>query len=549
MPLLDILGVDGLDNGFTVGFALLDQEAEEDHNWAIQHLKRLFKQGIWPSVIATDCDDALINAIKSSFPPIRTKTVLCYWHISQNVITNCKRYFQTEERWEEFLAGFRRCIYAKTEEEFEDIVNEWKEDFHWNDGNPWWPESDTPTPEEVDVAAEKDEERLALLYCLGSWLGKHKEQVVHAWTDLFFHGGTTTTSRLEGAHSVLKRWIGKPSKNLTAVWRAIKLAIDDQMEELRTKRATARSQTPLAFDNEFYSQVLGKVTPFALYQLRMQWSYVKREQDRLQDGTISAICSGSYYRSMGVLCWHMIKECLANGVQIGPLHFHPHYHWLRPPPGAEPVAFDPPILDPETRQRRRSEETERRAQIRAHARVRRAQTGRILSQHEQGLPALRHCSACIEFGHDKATCRGCRSTGHTRASCPHVPRERESAIDSITRATEHQSRIQRLHQSSQPQASHMQSSFMAEMAPGFAPGLQTQPGGHVLPNGSQFMYPSMIQNDFIPATQYSTQQRPFHMQNNQQQMYQYGSQYAGQYEQSYQGQYTGAFGGQFGRQF
>jgi len=42
-------------------------------------------------------------------------------------------------------------------------------------------------------------------------------------------------------------------------------------------------------------------------------------------------------------------------------------------------------------------------------------------------PALRHCSTCIEWGHDKATCRGCRATNHTRNSCPNVPYSRRPA--------------------------------------------------------------------------------------------------------------------------
>jgi len=53
-----------------------------------------------------------------------------------------------------------------------------------------------------------------------------------------------------------------------------------------------------------------------------------------------------------------------------------------------------------------------------------------LSQFEQQQPILRHCSACVEYGHDKATCRGCRSTTHTRNACPNVSYQRRIATDS-----------------------------------------------------------------------------------------------------------------------
>lgn len=89
MPLLDILGVDGLDNGFTISVCFMNGEAKEDYQWAMRHLRSLFDQGVWPSVIATDCDEALIHAIESRFIPTLIKTVFCYWLISMNVTKNC----------------------------------------------------------------------------------------------------------------------------------------------------------------------------------------------------------------------------------------------------------------------------------------------------------------------------------------------------------------------------------------------------------------------------------------------------------------------------
>ena len=93
--MLDILGIDGLDQGFTVGVALLDHETHEDYDWAVAHLRNCFQPGIFPSIVVTDCEQALIQAIESKFPAIRTKTAICYWHVSMNVVKNCKQYFET----------------------------------------------------------------------------------------------------------------------------------------------------------------------------------------------------------------------------------------------------------------------------------------------------------------------------------------------------------------------------------------------------------------------------------------------------------------------
>jgi hypothetical protein len=111
---------------------------------------------------------------------------------------------------------------------------------------------------------------------------------------------------------------------------------------------------------------------------------------------------------------------------ITPIDFHPHWHINRPLPGFEYVPPPPIILDPISRQLRRTEEAERRAHVRAHNRIRVAQTGRILSQFEQRGGILRHCSMCTEPRHDRAVCQGCRSTDHNRARCPFAPLAAES---------------------------------------------------------------------------------------------------------------------------
>jgi len=84
-----------------------------------------------------------------------------------NVAKNCKQYFETEEEWELFLKGFTSCVFAKTIEEYDDVVEEWKADFHWNNGVPHTTSIDSSVVE-IQVCVEKEAARQALAYCLGS---------------------------------------------------------------------------------------------------------------------------------------------------------------------------------------------------------------------------------------------------------------------------------------------------------------------------------------------------------------------------------------------
>jgi hypothetical protein len=267
MPLLDIIGVDHHGNTFTVALCWLDQEAEENYDEAIQHLVKLFQPQVWPSVVATDCEIALIKALDKHFPVFQTRRVLCFWHIAKCVTTHCKALFSTMERWEEFEKGFKEVVYAKTEDQYEDILSELKAEFHWNDGNPHVVALDA-TPEEQALILDHELEREALVYIIGQWLTPYYKLIVHAWVDSFPHAGTTVTSRLEGAHSVLKRWIGKPSKQLIALWDSTKLAINDQLNEIALSTNRRLQTTPVGLSGQLYYQFIGKITHFGLYQLK-----------------------------------------------------------------------------------------------------------------------------------------------------------------------------------------------------------------------------------------------------------------------------------------
>ena len=103
MPLLVIMGHTALSTSFYVGFAFLEGEEEEDFAWVLEQLKALYTSlGLKdPSVIVTDRDLGLMNAIKAQYPDVHN--LLCIWHINKNVLKKCKKHFATQKEWETFL--------------------------------------------------------------------------------------------------------------------------------------------------------------------------------------------------------------------------------------------------------------------------------------------------------------------------------------------------------------------------------------------------------------------------------------------------------------
>lgn len=76
MPLLDIIGVSSFNTTFYSCFAFLRKEEKEDHVWALNMFRDILGVNCHPSVIVTDRELALMNAIPNVFP-LSKKSPLC----------------------------------------------------------------------------------------------------------------------------------------------------------------------------------------------------------------------------------------------------------------------------------------------------------------------------------------------------------------------------------------------------------------------------------------------------------------------------------------
>jgi len=93
MSLFEIVGVTSTYLTYSVGFAFMTSEKEDNFTWALQMLLKLLEPNSdMPNVVVTDRDTCMMNAVANVLPD--SSAILCYFHVGKNVkariVTDCK---------------------------------------------------------------------------------------------------------------------------------------------------------------------------------------------------------------------------------------------------------------------------------------------------------------------------------------------------------------------------------------------------------------------------------------------------------------------------
>lgn len=127
LPLLEIVGITSTNMTFSVAFAYLESEREDNYSWALGSLISLMHRQLVPSIIVTDRKLALMNAIDRIFSTSRH--MLCRWHIGKNIVTNCKKYFETKQKWDLLVYEWNILVASETEDDFNRLLSRLNKDF------------------------------------------------------------------------------------------------------------------------------------------------------------------------------------------------------------------------------------------------------------------------------------------------------------------------------------------------------------------------------------------------------------------------------------
>ncbi|KAG5565701.1 hypothetical protein RHGRI_001574 [Rhododendron griersonianum] len=284
MPLLDIIGVSSFNSSFYSCFAFLAKEGKGDYIWALQNFSKILGPTCHPSVIVSDRELALMNAIRVVFPS--TVNLLCVWHIEKNILANCKSYFETQDNWTTFLTTWNQVISSQDEQAFNEA---WK----------------------LFELLYREKEKV-LCYIRKTWL-PFKERFVHAWTENCSHFGNRVSSRAEGAHAKLKQYLQVSTGDLHQVKIKICLAIDNEFNEIKAQLSSERIRIPHKCDIYFFKELITNVSSFALGELLKQYEMVKH-------GTMRSTCTGHFMASMGLPCAHKMIGWKGKVIPLDEIH-------------------------------------------------------------------------------------------------------------------------------------------------------------------------------------------------------------------------------------
>ncbi|KAL9409227.1 hypothetical protein AB3S75_047588 [Citrus x aurantiifolia] len=281
-PLLEVVGVTSTEMTFSVCFAYIEREREDNYSWALDKLKGFMDNNMLPSVIVTDREVALMNAIQNVFP---TAThLLCRWHISKNILANCKKLFETNEVWESFITSWNILVLSATKDHYMQHLRLLESEF-------------VRYQEAID-------------YVKNTWLTKYKEKFIAAWTDSIMHLGNTTSNRVETSHSALKRQLQSSRGTFETLWTKIHALVELQHTEIKASLERSSTTVQHDFKPSVFKELRGFVSRNALNMIFCE----SKRADYI--GLDPLACGCVVRHTHGIPCAHEIARYKREGRPI-----------------------------------------------------------------------------------------------------------------------------------------------------------------------------------------------------------------------------------------
>ncbi|MCL7044171.1 hypothetical protein MKW94_011910 [Papaver nudicaule] len=242
MPLLNMVSHTSTKAPFTVALCFMQFEREANFVWALEKLKGLYLYENVPNLFLTDCDQALINAVKVVFPT--SKHLLCTWHINKDMMAYCKPIINPPVKKKKKKKGDEdegRVPEEQNSQSEVDKANKEKEKrkVDWQKFKDHWTTVCNSSTVEVFgvnhegfVALWTAKYEKAVRYCDNQWFKPHKEKFVAAWTNKVKHFDNQATSLVESSHGRVKSYAVNSSGSFPTFFKAVHRMFDADLTRL-----------------------------------------------------------------------------------------------------------------------------------------------------------------------------------------------------------------------------------------------------------------------------------------------------------------------------
>lgn len=314
-PVLNICGVTGSNKTIQIALAMLGGEDEEQYSWALLQLSELMHvQDIkLPSLFLTDRDAACINALKTHFPDSHFR--LCMWHMNKDVKAYCRsklgmvanaekdsaEAFVDTEQSIEFFAQYKQTIFAATEEEFTERCKALLQ--IWPDG---------------------------YAYLERTWFNRYSDLCAAFSTNNMLHFGISSTSRVEGSHADMKKWLQNSRSDIYGFVDRLLPWWTEQYHNIMVNISEQSVSAPIEMCQAFYIPVLQQLWHYALYKVQEQYRLASAQLKKLNAKTEAEEpkleeCTNAFTTQWGLPCSHTIRDLRMCNKQLTLAHFDRHW--------------------------------------------------------------------------------------------------------------------------------------------------------------------------------------------------------------------------------
>jgi len=212
---------------YSVGFAFLHFEQEDNFTWALKMVKSLLSsKDNMSKGIVTDRNGALMNVVATVFP--ETYTMLCFVHIGKNVRAKCITNCRVKPKPPKDAKVDKKQVKKdkeKNRDVVEKIVSAWKELV------------ESPTEESYASALLKFKEVSMpfpeFIVYVETTVFNLKEKFMRAWMNKVLHLRCRTTNIVESTHGVLKKYLRSSVSDLASCWDEIDKMLAVQFGEIQ----------------------------------------------------------------------------------------------------------------------------------------------------------------------------------------------------------------------------------------------------------------------------------------------------------------------------